>query len=202
MADISTIWRRRLAPLADRQLSILEIGSFIGGSAVRFMNLLPKATILCVDPFTGDLHGGVGYNGEVETIESRFDTAVAPFGARVHKLKSASVTALYTLIEKQEMFDIIYIDGSHVRDDILVDSLLAWKILKVGGLIMWDDYRGAADWAPADRPRRAIDTFLSLHPEHEIAHVGYQLFARKIESAAGVAAYTRRWLRAGLRGMR
>lgn len=35
--------------------------------------------------------------------------------------------------------DLIYIDGNHTAHDVLQDSVLAWHMLKVGGVMWWDD---------------------------------------------------------------
>ena len=37
-------------------------------------------------------------------------------------------------------FDFIYIDGSHMRVDVLLDAVLAWQLLKPGGIMALDDY--------------------------------------------------------------
>jgi hypothetical protein len=37
-------------------------------------------------------------------------------------------------------FDFIYIDGSHMRVDVLLDAVLAWQLLKPGGFMVLDDY--------------------------------------------------------------
>ncbi|MDE3174642.1 MAG: class I SAM-dependent methyltransferase [Pseudomonadota bacterium] len=179
MADQAEYWRRALRGHAPEARDVLEIGSFVGGSARLFLTLLPEARIVCVDPFTGDLHGGEAYNGDEATIEQRFDEALAPFPGRVEKMRSRSVPALDALGLEGRRFDVIYIDGSHHHDDILVDSLLAWPLLRVGGLMMWDDYRGGATWPEKARPRHAIEAFLKLHPEHRVVHARYQLYAVK-----------------------
>jgi len=38
-------------------------------------------------------------------------------------------------------FDIIYIDGDHSAKGALFDSVACWPRLKVGGIMLWDDYR-------------------------------------------------------------
>lgn len=188
MAERAEYWRRAFRAHAPLAREVLEIGSFVGGSASLFLTLLPEARIVCVDPFTGDLHGGEAYNGDVATIEQRFDEALAPFPGRVEKTRSRSVPALDALAVQGRRFDVIYIDGSHRHDDILVDSLLAWPLLRVGGLMMWDDYRGGQSWAAKDRPRHAIETFLGLHPEHRVIHARYQLYAVKTAAAQPLRA--------------
>ncbi len=180
MASRAEYWRRAFARHAAGAREILEIGSFVGSSACLFLDLLPQANITCVDPFTGDLHGGEAYNGDVTTIESRFDAATERFRERVRKIRTRSVPALELLGRERRAYDVIYIDGSHLHDDILIDSLLAWPLLKPGGLMMWDDYRGATNWARRDRPRHAVETFLTLHADHKVVHARYQLFALKM----------------------
>jgi len=179
LADIVKTWSRILRPWSSRPVDILEIGSFEGASATRFLEILPLANITCIDPFTGDEFGGAAYNGDPSTIESRFDANTARFGTRVRKIKSRSVPALEALMLTEARFDVIYVDGSHIRDDIIVDSILSWRLLREQGLMIWDDYRGGSTWPVAERPKRAIDTFLSLHPDHEVLRSGYQLFVRK-----------------------
>jgi predicted O-methyltransferase YrrM len=179
LAQQAEYWRRALAAHAPGAREVLEIGSFTGGSARLFLTLLPDARITCVDPFTGDLHGGDAYNGDTQTIEARFDAALAPFPGRVEKIVGRSVPTLDALGVKGRRFDVIYIDGSHRHDDILVDSLLTWPLLRVGGLMMFDDYRGGGDWPAKARPRHAIESFLALHCEHRVVHARYQLYAVK-----------------------
>jgi predicted O-methyltransferase YrrM len=196
LAEPVDIWKRELALHAANAREILEVGSFVGGSATRFLTLLPNARITCVDPFTGDLHGGEAYNGDVDTIEARFDAALAPFPDRLIKIKSRSVPALETLAHEGKTYDVIYIDGSHFHDDIIVDSLLAWPLLRAGGLMMWDDYKGGGTWPERERPRHAIECFLMLHPDHEVVYLDYQLFALKTAApqrlrSVAAAAYRR-----------
>src|SRR5689334_22074915 len=41
---------------------------------------------------------------------------------------------------RQAVVDVIYVDGSHARNDVIVDSILAWRLLRPDGLMIWDDY--------------------------------------------------------------
>lgn len=42
--------------------------------------------------------------------------------------------------ENTGMFDLIYVDGSHLYRDVIVDLYKAWTFLKPGGLLMADDW--------------------------------------------------------------
>jgi len=47
---------------------------------------------------------------------------------------------LLKFIENKEVFDFMYIDGSHKCIDVYNDCVLAWRILRKGGLMVLDDY--------------------------------------------------------------
>lgn len=84
-------------------------------------------------------------------------------------------------------YDIIYIDGSHMANDVLEDIVLAWRLLKPGGLLILDDYHYTASGntrgvkTPAElRPKVAIDGFVSAFRNTVIVeHKGYQMALRK-----------------------
>jgi predicted O-methyltransferase YrrM len=79
-----------------------------------------------------------------------------------------------------ESFDFIYIDGSHMAEDVLEDAVLAWRLLKPGGLIIFDDYVWRLDHPPEKRPRLAIDAFYRFYANQiEVVHNAYQLILRK-----------------------
>lgn len=50
---------------------------------------------------------------------------------------SAATAAEPTSVQQ---FDLIYIDGSHMRVDVMMDAVLAWPLLKAGGVMVFDDY--------------------------------------------------------------
>jgi predicted O-methyltransferase YrrM len=83
-------------------------------------------------------------------------------------------------------FDFIYIDGSHQAPDVLVDAILSFKLLRVGGLIVFDDYlwseKGVADRDPLQCPKPAIDSFLNIffRKVNIISAPLYQIYAQKI----------------------
>jgi len=149
-------------------LSILEIGSMEGRSALFFLNYFPESRITCVDPFFKD-------RSEI------FDRNLAPHASRLEKIRSYSFDALRKLRAEKREFDLIYIDGSHKRETVILDSTLCWPMLKVGGILIWDDYGYyKASEPPADRPKQAIDGFLvAFADEYEELYRYGQLIVRK-----------------------
>jgi predicted O-methyltransferase YrrM len=176
-------WDATLSGLRDDSLRILEVGSWEGRSAVFWLEYFPRSHVTCIDTFAGGARlTSIGH--PPEGVEARFDANMAPYGQRVRKIKNRSALALAGMAGEGATFDLIYIDGSHERNEVLVDSLLCWPLLKEGGYIIWDDYYlGLEDRPPAARPQQAIDLFLDWHShELSIADVGSQVIARRTKN--------------------
>jgi Methyltransferase domain len=181
-----SIWIDLLGRFRQRPVKLLEIGSWEGRSAIFFLEFLQHSILTCVDTFTGGSEhiSNAGYSIELDKIEGRFDANLKDYGGRVRKIKSTSALALSRLMAQNESFDLIYIDGSHKRDDVMIDSLLSWKLLNDGGVMIWDDYGGGdVDWPAEQLVSPAVDTFLSWNAgELREIHRGYQLAIEKISS--------------------
>jgi predicted O-methyltransferase YrrM len=127
-------------------------------------------------------------------VERRFDHNVAiakkraSYGAVVKKLKKKSVTALAEILSSNEPpFDLIYVDGSHQASDVLTDSIIAFQLLRVGGVMIFDDYlwcmeaEGKQD--TLNMPKAAIDSFINLF-QRKLRVISelpiYQLYIEKL----------------------
>ncbi len=164
-------WERFLAPYyAKPDLSYLEIGVFEGRSLIWMLeNVLtaPSARATAVDSF-GDFA-----DLPADSVKAHFLENVRRAGAE----QKVRIVSGYSQVELRRLpldsYDIIYIDGSHNGDDVLEDTLLAWRLLKEGGTLIFDDYAYPGVEFP-------VNTFLQLFGRHfEILHRGYQLFLRK-----------------------
>ena len=77
-------------------------------------------------------------------------------------------------------FDLIYVDGSHEAEDCLSDSVLAWRLLKPGGFIIWDDYLWELQNYGKHTPAWGINAFCRIFSrEISIVHARYQVAGRK-----------------------
>ena len=119
----------------DEPKSILEIGCFEGlATCWMLSNLLkhPDSKIVCIDTFEGGeehLQAGV----KMGQVRERFSRNVSKCGRvdSVRVLEERSDEGLMRLLqEKQEPFDFIYVDGSHMAFDVLGDLILSFKLLK------------------------------------------------------------------------
>lgn len=67
---------------------------------------------------------------------------------------------------KGELFDFAYIDGSHYSWDVIQDLILTFRILRVGGVIICDDYlwhpkpEQATKYFAWECPAKAIEAFM------------------------------------------
>lgn len=170
------VWERLLAPYRGRAgLHYLEIGVYEGRSVVWMVeNVLthPSSRLVGIDIFA-----------EPPDLEERFRANLARSGFRGKStvLKGPSQRMLRPL--ELDSFDIIYIDGSHTLDDVLMDSTLSWDLLKREGLLIQDDYAWKYDLANDLRPKGAVDAFVhAFWRELEVVHRGYQLVLRKKEN--------------------
>ncbi|EKQ68910.1 glycosyl transferase [Leptolyngbyaceae cyanobacterium JSC-12] len=181
------VWRQHLACFINiPDLKVLEIGSWEGRSTCWLLdNILthPSARITCVDTFEGSVeHEVMCEAGAVKTIEQRFDANIAKTGSseKVRKMIGSSQTVLRSLIPNS--YNLAYIDGSHVACDVLEDALLTWRLVKVGGVIIFDDYgfqfpEGIAE----DPPKIAVDAFMTVFGKKvRLLHQGYQVLVEKI----------------------
>jgi hypothetical protein len=161
-------WFDPLIKFRDASVSVLEVGSFEGRSVVFFMEFLPKCKLTCIDPFFSS------------DTEKRFAANTAAYADRLEVMKDVSVPALERLRRAARRFDVVYIDGSHRRDDVLADSILAWPLLNVGGVLIWDDRRWKTHLPSADRPEHAIDLFCLMFSRcFRLHHHGYQVIIEK-----------------------
>ena len=155
---------------------ILEIGSYEGASTCYLIrNCASKMPIEihCVDTWEGGIeHKMTGV--DMTAVERQFldNTKIArgqaPYPAEVITHKGFSNMCLAKIMSQGllDYFDLIYIDGSHLAPDVLSDAIQSFPLLKVGGVMIFDDYlwRGRISKDdPLDGPKLAVDAFLNIY---------------------------------------
>ncbi len=177
------IWADVLRDYRNRPARVLEIGSWEGRSALFFLNFLPQAALVCIDPFGGNAehHLDDYFARLVPQSEGRFDRNVlGPFGPRVTKIKDASARVLPQLAIEGNRFDIVYIDGSHFAADVYADAALAWPMVVPGGIVIFDDYDWELMQSERERPKLGIDAFLAgISGQYQPLHRAYQLIVSR-----------------------
>jgi predicted O-methyltransferase YrrM len=156
----------------ESQLNFLEIGVFEGRTSCWLIdNILSiesihrsKGMLHCIDPY-------IAKNGEYNLRQHLGDIIF---------YREPSGKVLIDLIKDNIFrFDFIYVDGDHNACNLLEDLILSWKLLKVGGIMLIDDYEmettdpwhyiSHAEFNKDNpklrftHPRIAIDAFLNIY---------------------------------------
>lgn len=152
----------------------LELGSFVGGSAIVAANCAKKAQmatqIVCMDPFCGDVnmwawekatpvagsdgrpYKFVGLENGRPTVYDRFLANIF-FAGHMDKVLPVPCTAIVGLKLVQRLVDegrlsgkptVIYLDSAHELNETFIELDLAWKLLPSGGVLFGDDWGWAA----------------------------------------------------------
>lgn len=159
---------------------ILEIGSWEGRSALFLLTYFARGHLTAVDTWAGSEEYEYNATPDLRDLEAHFDGNLAPFAARLTKRKGASLHVLPQLLDEQQKFDVIYVDGSHVADDVLRDSITAWGLLKQGGILIFDDFLWICYPRLRANPGWAINMFLKYRSgEYKILNANYQIILQK-----------------------
>ena len=139
----------------ERPKLILEAGSFIGSGALHaWQPLLDPAggILICIDSWLGDINMRLGKHFQRwMALENGFPSLGKVFMARVlasghsDKVFPLSVPAMlgFKLIYLLGYrVDLIYVDSAHERGETLFETYMAWELLRPGGVLMGDDYKG------------------------------------------------------------
>ncbi|WP_231614236.1 class I SAM-dependent methyltransferase [Mycobacterium nebraskense] len=181
--DINIVpWCAALRRAFDRSddISILEIGSWEGRSALFLLTYFPNAKLTAVDTWAGSEESPYTATTDLSDLEARFDHNLSAFSGRLAKRKGKSIDVVPKLIEEARLFDLIYVDGSHFADDVLVDAVLTWRLLKQGGVVIFDDFLWDTYSRARANPRQAIISFLHYHSgEYKILGGYYQMILQK-----------------------
>lgn len=162
---------------------VLEIGSWEGLSSFFILSKMKNAHITCVDTWEGADEHRNHFNPEksnLNIIETNFDYNLEIYKNRISKYKGTSIS-FFAKEHKKNFYDFIYIDGSHHSNDVLIDSIMCFEMLKVGGIMVFDDYLWRYYENINDNPAFAINNFLKFKKGHfKLVKVYYQLVIMKI----------------------
>jgi len=164
------LWQTHLGHLMGKPRVIgIEIGSLHG-----------DCTVFCADQI---VNGPESMHFTIDINDNEYlQNNLAPYiGKNVRFLQGKSYDILRTTFE-EERADYVYIDGSHLAIDVLSDAVLSWSLLKVGGVLIFDDYGwGVHTTDEKQKPKLAIDAFLSAYVGHyELIEKGWQVFLKKL----------------------
>lgn len=132
----------------DRPLELLEVGSYVGGSALTWGAAAARffehgARIFCIDiwherrePVPGEVTFGFFSSGLMYRTFLA-NAATLPGSIKVEHAIGWSADILPTM--PRAAFDLVYVDGSHYYRDAAVDLDNALPLVRDGGLLCGDD---------------------------------------------------------------
>lgn len=136
---------------------IVEVGTWLGGSAIHMGHLLRAAgltesCILCIDTWLGSSEHFLQdqerrqlkiTNGRA-TLYDDFLRNVVDHGLQdiIVPFSITSIAAAEVLRDRGLKPDLIYLDGDHTTRGVRADLELYWEILRPGGVLLGDDF----DW--------------------------------------------------------
>lgn len=175
-------WLDWLGKFKDRNnLRFLEIGCFEGRATIwLFENILTGnfCRMSVIDTFEGSMENN---NIEKRNIEKNFRINLKKHLHKLNIYKGKSQDLLRSLDLRPCEFDFIYIDGSHIAADVLEDAVLSWRLLKSGGVMIFDDYGWNMYKDPKLCPAMAINSFLSVFEgQYKLIGKSYQVCVQKI----------------------
>lgn len=178
----TTNWSKWLGHLVDTPCLGLEVGVFEARSSAWFLERVcthPSSHLFAVDPWA------------VKSEANRAAIKRSPHGARFSFFGMDAERLLATWRQYPTgRYDFIYLDGAKEAAKVLEHTVLAWPLLKPGGILIWDDYlwqwnERCQTRQPEIPPGPGIDAFLAAYaPQMEIVGQGWQVAVRKADRPA------------------
>ena len=127
----------------SKGLDIIEVGVGSGDYSYHMMQEIKPNSLTLIDKYGQD-DPELARPGKTRRYYSveHYDFIKNKFNSyrNVRLIKNNSATALIKLIEDGEKFDMIYIDASHIYDDVSKDILYASQLLRDNGILAINDY--------------------------------------------------------------
>lgn len=173
-------WMTLLGDFVGKPTKALEVGVFEGHSSQWWLkNILthPESSLYAIDPWIHKSRDNMHALKQDPIHGPKFK-----FDGRPGEIAMADLIAR----GQAGTFDFVYLDGGKEAHSVMEQSVLAWMLLKPGGIAIWDDYRwkwteGCLAPKPIHPPGIGIDAFVAAYEDFaEEIHRGWQLAMKKL----------------------
>lgn len=144
-------FKRAFKHLKDQPCTYLEIGVFRGDSLSWVAkNILthPESRGIGVDPWAPGCMGKRWTGAEINENYRLAQKAIRKWNDRVSLAKTTSAEYFASGAHQPGTVDAIYLDGMHDPEPLTADFRAAWELLKVGGVLIVDDYKARTSKIP------------------------------------------------------
>lgn len=119
------------------KMNLLEIGCYVGDSTEIFADNFNQ--VFCVDPWENgyDENDAASYQHDMSIVEEQFDN-LCKTKLNIIKMKGKSEDIVMHM--ENESLDVVYVDGLHTYEGVVLDIRLWLPKIKKGGFIAGHDY--------------------------------------------------------------
>jgi predicted O-methyltransferase YrrM len=154
----------------------LEIGTFVGTSAISILQYLPNAIIQCIDNWD------VSDKTTMDILHKNIELSGYASRIKLCNCDNISNTLLYEVVNQTShetlKYDFVRIDGNiQSAINYQIDCFLAWNLLKIGGIMTICHIEGEIDFLMDEI---FIQKFTGGKSHYEIIHSNSHICLRKI----------------------
>jgi predicted O-methyltransferase YrrM len=133
----------------DYKLNYVEIGCYAGGSACLMLQR-ENTNVFSID---------LGNPINPEIVKQNINKLNKHNNNYLYiKGSSHDLETLNTLIKYIDEIDVLFIDGDHTHEGVIMDFVIYSKLVKSGGYIIFDDYN---DYQHSPEVKPAVDNIIS-----------------------------------------
>lgn len=187
-SEIIDIFNNRFL-LQNDKIQILEIGSWSGTSICALVKNIKNSFGTSIDMWENyEENENISYVKDLQVKESVLQNMkLYDIEDRIKLIQGDSKEQLFYLIKQNKSYDLIYVDGSHLLVDVIVDLHLSWNLLKSNGIMIIDDYLFNLDKLEyndkyiTETIKYSVDKFLKeKQGQYKLLKMNYRVFLQKI----------------------
>lgn len=132
--------RRAVARIVSalKPATVFEIGTYRGRTTCLLAACSPAATVHTLDlPPDKMREGGCFIKSDPTLIGSRFPETS---GIRSRIIQHFGDSRQFDFVPFYRQMDLVFVDASHAYEAVLQDSRSAFRMVREGGVVLWDDY--------------------------------------------------------------